>query len=78
MRAAGYHPASSLRSGRSTSTEKQPKQMADEMRLIRDPDEPGSVLVQINPPQARLTPPTPPHLPPRTVKNSCRHRDSVE
>ena len=37
--------------------------MADQIRLIRDPDEPGSVLVQINPPQARLPPPTPPHLP---------------
>ena len=28
------------------------------MRLIRDPDEPGSVLVQINPPQAPPNHPT--------------------
>jgi len=30
----------------------------DTMRLIRDPDEPGSVLVQINPPQAPPNHPT--------------------
>lgn len=36
------------------------RQMASEetMRLIRDPNEPGSVLVQINPPQAPPNHPT--------------------